>query len=198
MLPSPQGGAGRLLHTRSIAGLFIPFTDVPASVLPVYASSGTLPYLTHDSVPDCWLRFVRAAIADGWTVCACKAQPPQNGACDFHRTPLKHLKGPLQDPVGFLLLPSRYSLAASAFVLSTTLGIACAQGVLTATFLVTRHQMEVCPLSRGAWTPIRLMTRRPSLPPSSFTRRPIGLPYGSLTLLGERRAYHVPAVYLHG
>jgi len=53
VLPSPQGGASRLLHTRSISGLCIPFTDVPASVLPVYASPGTLPYPTQDSVPDC-------------------------------------------------------------------------------------------------------------------------------------------------
>ena len=65
ILPSPQGTAGRLLHNRSISGLFIPFTDVPAYVLPVYASPGTLPYTTQDSVPDCWLCFVRAAIADG-------------------------------------------------------------------------------------------------------------------------------------
>ena len=80
VLPSPQGTAGRLFHNRSIAGLFIPFTDVPADVLPVYASPGTLPYTTQDSVPDCWLHFVRAAIADGWTICACKAQPPPNGS----------------------------------------------------------------------------------------------------------------------
>ena len=35
VLPSPQGTAGRLLHTRSISGLFLPFTGVPAYVLPV-------------------------------------------------------------------------------------------------------------------------------------------------------------------
>jgi hypothetical protein len=89
MLPSPQGTAGRLLHTRSILGLCIPFTDVPAYVLPVYAALGTVPYLTQDSVPDCWLRFIRAAIADGWTVCACKAQPPQNCTGVFPRMQLK-------------------------------------------------------------------------------------------------------------
>jgi len=102
MLPSPQGVAGRLLHTRSISGLFIPFTGVPAYVLPVYASPGTLPYPTQDSVPDCWLRFVRAAITDGWTVYACKAQPPQT------RTGAMHACGssgrasapPLHRPVG--------------------------------------------------------------------------------------------------
>ena len=83
ILPSPQGTAGQLLHTCSISGLFIPFTVVPAYVLPVYASPGTLPYTMQDSVPDCWLCFVRAAISDGWIVCACKAQPPPNRTCSF-------------------------------------------------------------------------------------------------------------------
>src|SRR3954470_3673690 len=40
-------------------------------------------------------------------------------------------------------------------------------------------------------TPIRPVTGRPSLPPSSFTRRPVGSPYGRPTLAGGRRAYHV-------
>src|SRR3954453_20562840 len=40
-------------------------------------------------------------------------------------------------------------------------------------------------------TPIRPVTGRPSLPPSSFTRRPVDLPYGGSTLAGGRRAYHV-------
>jgi hypothetical protein len=40
-------------------------------------------------------------------------------------------------------------------------------------------------------TPIRPITGRPSLPPPSSTRRPIGLPYGWPTLAGGRRAYHV-------
>src|SRR6516164_9974116 len=40
-------------------------------------------------------------------------------------------------------------------------------------------------------TPIRPATGRPSLPPPSFTRRPIGSPYGGPTLAGGRRAYHV-------
>ena len=91
--PRPGGGcnsafpgerAGRLLHTSSISGLMIPFTCVPAYVLPVYASPGTLPYLTQDSVPDCWLHFIRAVISDGWTLCAYKAQPPPNRTCRFH------------------------------------------------------------------------------------------------------------------
>jgi hypothetical protein len=40
-------------------------------------------------------------------------------------------------------------------------------------------------------TPIRPVTGRPSLPPPSSTRRPIGSSYGSPTLTGGRRAYHV-------
>src|SRR3954447_346248 len=40
-------------------------------------------------------------------------------------------------------------------------------------------------------TPIRPVTDRLSLPPSSFTRRPIGSPRGGPTLAGGRRAYHV-------
>jgi hypothetical protein len=40
-------------------------------------------------------------------------------------------------------------------------------------------------------TPIRLITGRPSLPPPSFTRRPVGSPCGWPTLAGGRRAYHV-------
>jgi hypothetical protein len=40
-------------------------------------------------------------------------------------------------------------------------------------------------------TPIRPVTGRPSLPPPSFTRRPVGPPCGRPTLAGGRRAYHV-------
>jgi len=40
-------------------------------------------------------------------------------------------------------------------------------------------------------TPIRPITGRPSLPPPSFTRRPVGSPCGWPTLAGGRRAYHV-------
>jgi hypothetical protein len=57
--------------------------------------------------------------------------------------------------------------------------------------------MEVCPLSRGVIlpscaTPVRLITRRLSLFPSSFARTPIGSPHGSLSHSGEIRVYHVP------
>ena len=40
-------------------------------------------------------------------------------------------------------------------------------------------------------TPIRPVTGRLSLPPSSFTRRPVGSPHGRPTLAGGRRADHV-------
>jgi len=41
-------------------------------------------------------------------------------------------------------------------------------------------------------TPIRPITGRHWLSPSSPTRTPIGLPYGSLSLAGGIRAYRVP------
>src|SRR5262245_13464686 len=52
--------------------------------------------------------------------------------------------------------------------------------------LVRRHPREVSPLSRGVIspggsTPIRSITERHSLPPSSSTRRPIGAPCGGPT-----------------
>ena len=49
---------------------------------------------------------------------------------------------------------------------------------------VRQHPREVSSLSRGVMspTPIRPITGRPSLPPSSFTRRPVGSPYGRPTL----------------
>jgi len=61
---------------------------------------------------------------------------------------------------------------------------------------VRRHPGEVCPLSRGVMsprgsTPVRPIAGRPSLPPPSFTRRPVGSPRGWPTLAGGRRAYHV-------
>src|SRR6266436_1619924 len=66
-----------------------------------------------------------------------------------------------------------------------------------------RDQMEVGLLSHGILspggsTPIRPVTGRPSLPPSSFTRSPIGPPYGLLSLAGGLRAYHVPQAEHHG
>jgi hypothetical protein len=63
--------------------------------------------------------------------------------------------------------------------------------------------MEVGSLSRGVMlplgaTPVRAITARRSLPPSSFTRSPFGSPCGSLSLVGRLRAYHVPPEYLDG
>src|SRR5271157_1089449 len=56
--------------------------------------------------------------------------------------------------------------------------------------LVTEDQREVCPLSGrvispGGSTLIRSITDRHSLSPSSFTRRPIGFSYESLSLAGK-------------
>ena len=62
---------------------------------------------------------------------------------------------------------------------------------------VRPHQREVCPLSGGVLspagsTPLRPITGRHSRAPPSFTRSPMGSPYGSLSLAGGLRAYHVP------
>src|SRR3954470_19573033 len=53
-------------------------------------------------------------------------------------------------------------------------------------------------MSPAGSTPIRPITGRPSLAPSSPTRRPVSSPCGLLSLAGGRRAYHVPPVYLCG
>ena len=68
---------------------------------------------------------------------------------------------------------------------------------------VDQHQREVSRLSpRGdvacgsaaGSTPIRSITERPSLAPSSSTRRPVGVSCEPLSPKGGRRAYHVPRV----
>src|SRR5712691_9669559 len=64
--------------------------------------------------------------------------------------------------------------------------------------LVMQDQMDVCPLARGALlrvgsTPLHPMTEWPLLLPSSSSRTPIGLPYGSLSLTGDVRGCHVPS-----
>ena len=71
-----------------------------------------------------------------------------------------------------------------------------------------KDQMEVSLLAHGvilasAATPIRFITKRPSLLPSSFTRTPIGSPYGSLSQAdvsqpGGVWAYLVPCEYQNG
>src|SRR5262249_19762468 len=69
--------------------------------------------------------------------------------------------------------------------------------------LVNEDQREVSALSRGVMlpsgsTPIRPVTGRRWLAPSSFTRCPVGGPCGLLSLAGGRRAYHVPLTYQGG
>lgn len=71
-----------------------------------------------------------------------------------------------------------------------------------------KDQMEVGPLARGvilafAATPIRFITKRPSLLPSSSTRTSVGSPCGSLSQAdvyqpGEVWAYLVPCEYQNG
>src|SRR5882762_11903540 len=61
-----------------------------------------------------------------------------------------------------------------------------------------QDQTDVSPLSRGVIlrvcsTPIHPITGWPSLLPSSHSRTPIGLPYGSLSLAGDVRGSHVPS-----
>src|SRR5262249_35025673 len=57
-------------------------------------------------------------------------------------------------------------------------------------------------MSPGGSTSIRPITGRPSLAPSSLTRRPVGWPCGLLPAgvagRGGRRAYHVPPLYRCG
>jgi hypothetical protein len=72
---------------------------------------------------------------------------------------------------------------------------------------VDQHQREVCRLSpwgdvAAGSIPIRPITERPSLAPSSSTRRRPGSPCGPLSQqvipLGRRRAYHVSPVSQSG
>jgi len=65
------------------------------------------------------------------------------------------------------------------------------------TVRVRQHPREVCPLAGGVLlplgaTPIRPITGRRSLAPSSFTHSPVGSPCGALSRTGGLRAYHVP------
>jgi hypothetical protein len=66
------------------------------------------------------------------------------------------------------------------------------------TIRVRQHPREVCTLAGGVATPIRPITGRLSLAPSSFTRSPIGSPCDVLSLAGGLRAYHVPPTSLSG
>jgi len=110
-------------------------------------------------------------------------------------------KGSLQNPVG--RFPSTFTIliccqrafqreAAPANFMAV---ICFASSVGLSDSRVTRHQREVSPLARGAYTPIRSITERRSLPPSSHTPTPISSPYGTLSLAGDVWAYHVPCPY---
>ena len=63
--PSTTGMQGRSTTSRALIGAMFPFTVVPACYLPVYASQRPLPGPRKDSVRDCSLGFVAAAISDG-------------------------------------------------------------------------------------------------------------------------------------
>ena len=76
----PHRGIRSATSTTFDFGAIFPFTFVSAYCLPVYASQWTLPDTTQDSVPDCWLGFVRAAISGCCIPCACKAQSSSNPA----------------------------------------------------------------------------------------------------------------------
>src|SRR5450631_1131667 len=52
--------------------------------------------------------------------------------------------------------------------------------------------VEVCPLSRAGYPAICSITEQPLLSPHSCTHLSFGVPYGSLSLRGERWVYHVP------
>src|ERR1700688_1933982 len=100
--------------------------------------------------------------------------------------------------------PVATSGAAPASVAAADIS-ACLPESVGRDFLVTKDQREVCRLSpwgdvapgltRGS-TPIRPITERLSLAPSSSTRRLLGFSCESLSQrvvpLGRRRAYHVP------
>ena len=77
-------------HAKAVLYGLLSVSDIPLASAVPQCTPISRPYWRQGSqTPDCWLGFVRAAISDGWTVCACKAQPPQNRA---HRSPGTRLK----------------------------------------------------------------------------------------------------------
>lgn len=88
-------------------------------------------------------------------------------------------KGPLQHPVGLftptftLLLGCQRALPRDAAPVHFSAVICFAASVGLAASRVTSHQREVRPLARGARAPLRSLTARPSLAPSSHTPTPI-------------------------
>ena len=96
-------------------------------------------------------------------------------------------------------LPARYSLAASTSRLIHYARQSLRSGRIDRYFSRDETPDGSQPaFAEDDTVPICFITKQPSLAPSSFTRHPIGLPYGSLSLPGERRVYHVPPLYPHG
>lgn len=133
--------------------------------------------------------------------------PLRTGRAPFDASRLKHPKGPGKDSVlhfkTFTVkmrlptlclrvrqLPWLYWMNPGQATVHPVLGLS--SGIPSPRGLphgpVTGHPMEVCPLVRGMMLPggpdaipIPPITGRRSLPPSSFTRSPIGSPCGSLS-----------------
>ena len=131
--------------------------------------------------------------------CLTALSPPQNGACDLHRTPLKPLKGPVQNPGGLPIPPctircgrfdSRLRHSAKLRLRSGRMDRSCARD-------------ETPEGSRPAFAgdaglPLCGMTTPPALAPSSCTRPPRRFPSGALPLPGGRRADPVSSGSRHG
>ena len=117
--------------------------------------------------------------------------------------PLKPLPRPLAGPGGASAPPARYwSGADERNPPEAAPAASCCHRLCLPSQLVGRSRAETPEGSRPAFawgdlagggsTPIRSITERLLLPPSSLTRRPIGPPCGGPTPRGGRRAYHVP------
>ena len=130
--------------------------------------------------------------------CLMALSPPQNGACDFHRTPLKHLKGSMAAP------------GRSAPSFTILLGgfdsrlLHCARLRLRSGRIDRYFSRDETPdgsqpaCAEDYGVPLGCITKQPALFPSSFPRSSIGSPCGALSPLGALRAYHVPSLYPHG
>ena len=149
------------------------------------------------------------------------AKPPQNDTCKFPCMPLKPCQRPVADAVSPRFTHD-VAFTIRAWSRRTIVWACCQLSACQSTSLRetapargdpcchllcllsrfakvsrdARPAWEVSALSRGVCcacsTPIHPITGWPSLFPASHTRTPLGSPYGSLSLMGERRAYHVP------
>ncbi len=115
-------------------------------------------------------------------------------------------QGSLRNPVGCKSPPARYwsgaderntpETAPAGKLLSSALSPKpVVQTVSSETPEGSRPAFAWSDLTRGLNPYPPCSTGRPSLPPSSSTRRPLGPPYGGPTPKGGRRAYHVPRTY---